>query len=267
MGIYSDKAVWLKKIHEPQFDVLPDKTIRELIVKAQNGCEESRDKVVHANLRLVVQVLNKDIQCPSYLWMDCVSEGNIVLIKTIDKYKTDSNAKYSSLAGNMLRWRLWAFISQQENAVKIPEGRRRKMRKKENDEWYEEGMIDEFDKVDKPISTNYMVPVIHGHELPVSTEQSEAMSRVLKQDRKQLISHCLECLDEKEKIVIINRWLGEDKGTLEEVSKIIGRTKERVRQIDKIALGKLRAAIWKQELEEKFNLRLDKSTTKDKVRV
>jgi RNA polymerase primary sigma factor len=256
MTDYSDKAIWLKKIHEPQFDVLPDKTIRELITKAQNGCEESKDKVVYANLRLVVQVLNKDVVCPDSLWMDCVSEGNIVLLKCVDQYKIDSNAKYSSFAGNALRWRLWAFISKNENAVRIPEGRRRKMRDKENDEWYEEGMIDKFDKVDTPISSNYMVPVIHGHELPVSTEQSKALLNVLKQDRKQLISQCLKCLDEKEKTVIISRWLGEDKGTLEEVSKVIGRTRERVRQIEKKALSKLRMEIWRQELQERLEIQL-----------
>ena len=227
------KDDYIRLIHEPQFDVLPDDEIRKLIDKAQDGCEESKQKVVYANLRLVVQIIKQRVGCPKSLWMDCVSEGNLVLCNCVDTYKTDSNSKFSSHISLLIRWRLWTFVSYHRYGVRIPDSRQKKV----------EG--------EEPPPTNYMVPIVYGNEIPFQLEDSKALKGLMKEDRKKLILHCLKDLTETERTVVVHRWLGEDKKSLNDISKMTGKTREGVRIIQNKAFKKIRLAIWKQENQEK----------------
>ncbi len=175
-----------------------------------------KNRIVQANLRLVVSIAKRHVNS-SDDFFQLVSDGNMSLIKAVEKFDYTRGTKFSTYAS-------WAIMK--NFARTIP---------------------DEFRQRDRFRPTSEEVFLSRADERPDHlTQEAE------QQLREQQISRIMQRLDSREQ-QIISRRFGLDHSheplTLKEVGEEMGVTKERVRQIEARALGKLRAAAREENIE------------------
>ena len=90
----------------------------ELAVKIKSGCNESYEKLYHSNLGLVVTIASSFANSKISI-MDLISEGNIGLMKAVEKYES-GNYKFSSYANFWIKQKIYTFIQNNRTLVKIP---------------------------------------------------------------------------------------------------------------------------------------------------
>lgn len=255
--------VYLREIG--RMSVLDSKTEIELAKKVQKGDEEAKRELVRHNLRLVVSIAKKYLN-RGMSFLDLIQEGNLGLMKAVDKFDPNRGYKFSTYATWWVRQGITRSLSDKSRTIRLPVhmieliSKLKKVTKKLAERLGYAPSCKEIasvinmdiDKVKEvvqimelPVSLN--TPVNSGEEGDLedfitdnentSPEQS-ANGILLGMD----ISRALRCLTLKEAAVIRLRF-GLDCGkerTLEEVGKILGVTRERVRQLEFRALKKLR---------------------------
>ena len=256
--------MYLKQIG--QYDLLTPEEEIKLAKEAQAGDVESRTKLVSSNLRLVVSIAKKYHKNVGMSFLDIIQEGNIGLMKSIDKYDPASGYRFSTYATWWIRQTISRAITNQANTIRVPahmfdiQSKVSKASQKLHNEFGREATIEEIanelkvsiEKVEEvyhlihtPMSLDYTVGEDDDTSVGDLIADTEAISPeevAIQQERREAILKVLNTLSEKEKEVIMWRFGltdGEAK-TLEEVGAIYGVTKERIRQIEIKALRKLR---------------------------
>lgn len=245
--------------------------------KDKTASEEARHRMIRSNLRLVISIA-KRYSNMGLSFSDLVEEGNIGLMRAVEKFNPDRGYRFSTYASWWIKQAIMRALSNQGKTIRIPvymydiiskwrkvrDGLMQKLGRSPTDKEIADVMkvpvrkIQEIEKIaGRPSSLNAPISldgtaelvdllpddVTHGPELQ--------MEEMLKSDR---IRDFLEQLDERERKILILRFgLGKDEPkTLEEAAQEFGITRERVRQIEAIAIKKIRErmTLGKEKLED-----------------
>jgi len=266
--------MYLKAIGEvPLLD--PDEE-RRLAVLVEQGNEEAKQKLINANLRLVVSVAKKYTK-RGLLFLDLIQEGNQGLIRAVKKFKYRKGFKFSTYAIWWIRQAITRAIADQARTIRVPVhmvetiNKLRKMSRRLTQDYGRDPTHEEIAKAAqlpvakvKEILKTAMDPI--SLETPIGEEDSllgdfvedkeaqSPMDSAFQSMLKAQIRRVLNSLTEREAKVLKYRFGLEDgcPHTLEEVGKIFGVTRERIRQIEAKALRKLRHPSRSKQLREYY---------------
>jgi RNA polymerase primary sigma factor len=255
-----------------QFSLLTPRQEIELAKKIKKGDTAARERMINANLRLVVTIA-RDYANLGLPLLDLISEGNIGLTKAVERFEPTKGAKLSTYAMWWIKQAIKRALANQSKTIRVPvhladklaKMRRLSLRMSEelgreptDDELAEEIGIDS-DKITRlksvgirPASLN--APIVDNDSTEfgdmIGDDEAQTPFELLR-DKNLLdeVDGLLEALDPREKKIILQRF-GLDGGepkTLEDVGKDFGITRERIRQLQNVALAKLRRALTQKE--------------------
>jgi RNA polymerase primary sigma factor/RNA polymerase sigma factor len=187
----------------------PNARLMDQIDRLYEEIVELKNRIVRANLRLVVSIAKRRV-APGDSFFDLVSDGNMSLIRAVEKFDYARGNKFSTYAS-------WAIMK--NYARTIPDEHKRR---------------DRFRAADMEML-----------QTAADRRADEYQQRLAANDRLQQVSKFLDRLDQREQTIIIRRYgldHEHEPQTLKEVGSALGVTKERVRQIEAKALEKLREA-------------------------
>ena len=244
--------------------VTPEDEVR-LAEEIKQGSEEARRKLIRSNLRLVVKIAH-DFKGLGLPLLDLISEGNIGLMKAVEKFDPSKGAKFSSYAAWWIKQAMRRALANQSRTIRIPVqsagkiNRIKLARTELNDRLGREPtdaeIAEQLDVSRRTVaglksaelrSVSLSDPLQAGEEsrfeeiiadLSAPTpDQLLGRTESLERLRELVLQ-----LDEREATVLRLRFGldGQPPKTLEEVSHRVGRTRERVRQIQNHALARLK---------------------------
>lgn len=233
--------------------------------RAQAGDMRSREVMIVSNLRLVVKIARRYFN-RGLSMLDLVQEGNLGLMRAVEKFDPERGFRFSTYATWWIRQTIERAIMNQARAIRLPIHVLKELNNylkvargyvREND--VEPSAEQLAQLMQKPL--NYVKRMLSYNEKIVSTEgtqapgqeyslldsvpdESERIPSEVLQDAEvcETINAWLQMLSTKQSAVIVRRFgfHGHEAGTLEDVGREIGLTRERVRQIQLEALEKLR---------------------------
>ncbi len=257
------------------FPLLDEEQETELARRVQAGDEEARKKMIESNLRLVVH-LAKHYQNRGLPIEDLIEEGNLGLIRAVERFDPKFNCRFSTYAVWWIRQYMSRALISQSKIIRLPvhvvdevntylKGKQKFVR-----EFGREPSFDEVaDFIDHEFSSftpsmarlNTMIPLSAGgggngggrndengmisleH---LADEKSDSPLDILDRDlRLKIILRWLDELNPKERLVITKRFgiYGEDPQTLEKIGRQLNLTRERIRQLEKAALNRLKKIV------------------------
>jgi RNA polymerase primary sigma factor len=259
------REIGLVKLLTPQEEI-------ELAAKIKKGDKKARELMIKANLRLVVKIA-RDYEGIGLPLLDLISEGNIGLMKAVERFDPAKGGKLSTYGSWWIKQSIKRALANQSKTIRLPvhlvdkisKMRRTAMRLQE--ELGREPTDDELGmelgitgsrvaqmrmaairpaSLDAPIGdedSNNFAEVVQDESADTPYEQLEEKTVT------RMLQEMVKTLDTREATILRARF-GLDGGaqkTLEEVGQKFGVTRERVRQIQNIALKKLRKMIEKME--------------------
>ena len=237
----------------------------DLADRIKQGCQAARMKLIQANLRLVVKIAH-DFKGLGLPLSDLIAEGNIGLMRAVEKFDPIKGAKFSSYAAWWIKQAMRRGLANQSRTIRIPvqsAGKINKIRnarillkEKFNREATEEEIATHLDLNRRTVKSlnsvcgstvSLQAKLQEGEEGEIQNLVADAKAKTsleVMEEKEQLtyIKKFMDQLKDREKLVLELRF-GLDSGrpqTLEKVSQAINRTRERVRQIQNQSLKKIR---------------------------
>ncbi len=244
----------------------------ELAAKVKKGDAEARERMINSNLRLVVTIAH-DYANLGLPLLDLISEGNIGLTKAVERFDPAKGAKLSTYAAWWIKQSIKRALANQSKTIRLPVhlvdkiAKVRRVSLQMSDELGREPTDDELgeeigiagNKVARLKSAGIRPASL---DAPIADDDSTEFGDVIGDEEAQTpfellrdknlrseVDGLIEVLDSREKKIISQRF-GLDGGkpkTLEDVGKNFGVTRERIRQLQNIALAKLRRALSQKE--------------------
>lgn len=262
--------IYLREIRKPP--LLSSKQERELAMRISTGDEAARNEMIESNLRLVVKIAKKYLHRGLAL-SDLIAEGNIGLIKAVERFSPDRETRFSTYATWWIKQSIERAVANQSRIIRLPVhvasdlGRLMRAAKSLNQALGREPTIEEIGQEMKVSSRDV-------HSLMELLRKTYSIENSLSDDGYQLLDVIRDESSEKpftvidhfERVAEIESWLktlsqaerrvisyryglgGQEPMTLDAIGKVMGVTRERIRQIENKSLLKLRRIIKKNEI-------------------
>jgi len=239
----------------------------ELAIRAQNGDQEARSKLILSNLRFVITVAKSYINT-GIPFADLISEGNIGLMTAVDRFDPHRGIHFISYAVWWIKQAILKYIAERSRLVRFPMNRTNELLKIErfiNDYMAKHGTAPDSETISKNLgiskedvelllsrkSRDYVSfysnvfddsDVTFGEVFDVDSETPEEIA--INNSIREEIRKIIDSLPEREREVIKYRFgfYGKEY-SLKEVGEIMNLTKERIRQIENKALEKIKEII------------------------
>ena len=245
-----------------------------LAARIKRGDEQARQKLIKSNLRLVVKIAH-DFKGLGLPLLDLISEGNIGLMRAAEKFDPAKGAKFSSYSAWWIKQSMRRALSQKSRTIRVPvasAGKITKIRSARVQLGESLGrqptdteIAEHLDLTRRTVQGLKLAdlktfslhdPIQKGEDgnfEDIIPDTGAATPDEIIEDNEsiQSLRRLIHRLDERERTILVMRYGldGNRPKTLEEVSKTIGRTRERVRQIQMQALKKLRTLIDEEGME------------------
>jgi RNA polymerase primary sigma factor len=264
-------SLYLREIGQTRL-ITPQEEI-VLAARIKRGDERAREEMIKANLRLVVKIAREyeDYGVPL---LDLINEGNIGLMKAVERFDPAKGAKLSTYAAWWIKQAIRRALSNQSKTIRLPVHvgdkllHMRRAAMKLQEELGREPTDEELGQ------TLQMTPLRVAELRSAGTrpssldapiggdDDSDQFADIVKDERAdtpyqqlegktntEMIRELVGRLPEREATILRHRFGldGDDERTLEEVGQSFGVTRERIRQLQNIALNKLRKMIQKRE--------------------
>ena len=266
----SSLDIYLKQISEISLISVEEEI--ELAKKISKGDDEARKKMITANLRLVVKIA-QDYSNIGLSLLDLINEGNIGLMKAVERFDPSKGGKLSTYASWWIKQSIKRALANQSKTIRLPvhmvdrvtQIRRitqqlsEKLGREPSDEELAEEMKIPVSRIThlksvskKPASLDSPINDEDGTNLGDLVPDEKSTSPLEKLQSKSLVGDVdkvLSTLEPREADIIRLRFglEGRDPKTLEEVGEQIGITRERVRQLQEQAIRQLRKSMTKFE--------------------
>src|SRR5512138_2777964 len=266
--------IYLREIG--QIPLLTPEQEIELAAKIKKGDREARALMIRSNLRLVVKIAH-DYANLGLPLLDLISEGNIGLMKAVERFDPAKGGKLSTYGTSWIKQSIKWALANQSKTIRLPVHLVDKISKMRGvSMWLQEEFgrepTDEELAEELGISASRVAQMRTAAsrpaslDAPIGNEDSNDFAEVVEDEGAQtpyeqledktvtrMLQEMVKTLDQREATILRYRF-GLDGGsekTLEEVGERFGVTRERVRQIQNIALNKLRKMIEKLEAKQK----------------
>ena len=276
ISINDPVRMYLKEIGRISLLSLEEET--ELSERIANGDEEAKNILAESNLRLVVSIAKRYVG-RGMLFLDLIQEGNIGLMKAVEKFDANKGYKFSTYATWWIRQAITRAIADQARTIRVPVHMVETINKLSR---FQRQLTLELNRepTDEELAKKMNIPVDKVREIikiaqepvsldtPIGEEDDSHLGDFVKDERsmspeeytihemlKDEIGDVLLTLTEREEQVLRLRF-GLDDGsckTLEEVGQMFGVTRERIRQIEAKALRKLRHPSRSRKLKDFLN--------------
>ena len=247
----------------------------DLNKRVRKGDEQARKQMIRSNLRLVINIAKRYMHLGIPL-LDLIEEGNLGLMKAVDKFNYRKGFRFSTYAAWWIKQGITRSISEQGKIIRVPvymnelitkwkkkkEQLTQKLRRIPSDEEIAKRLKIPRDKIEQ--INFWMSSTTSSLEAPISDESEKQVSELV-EDRttelpdaeiertfdKERLNSLLDIMSEREREVLDLRFGLADARphTLAEVANKLRVSRERVRQIEEAALKKLRKFVKQQEKE------------------
>src|SRR6058998_1603117 len=254
---------YLKEIG--QIPLLTPEQEIELAAKIKKGNPAARERMILSNLRLVVTIAHDYVDLGLSL-LDLISEGNIGLTKAVERFDPTKGAKLSTYAAWWIKQSIKRALANQSKTIRLPVHIVDKLFHLRRATAKLEEVLGR-EPTDEEIAGELGFPVARVKQLrraavrptsldaPIGDDESNRVADVVKDEaadtpyeqleektNSAMIHEMVQTLDAREQAILRQRFGldGDDRKTLEEIGEQFGVTRERIRQIEELALRKLR---------------------------
>ncbi len=266
--------IYLNEISD--FPILSREEEIEIAKLIKSGDKEAFDYMVNCNLRLVISIAKKYVNRGMTL-TDIVEEGNVGLLKAVEKFDHRKGFKFSTYATWWIRQAIERALINQTRMVRIPvhmtENINKVLKQKAllQQKMGREPTLLELSTACK-MSFSALKKVFDAMkqdtslDMPIGDDENSNLHEIIpdeicgldpylhveSESKKRLVMQWMECLTENEKIIITRRYglSGEEPETLESIGNDFGITRERVRQIEKRVIAKLKNLVKTKKLKK-----------------
>lgn len=269
-GVRSPLEQYLREISEVAL-LTPDEEVK-LARRIRRGDRHAREHMIRANLRLCVKIA-RDYEHHGVPLLDLINEGNIGLMKAVDYFDPRKGAKFSTYSSWWIKQAIKRAVANQSRTIRIPIHLRDRIahfwrtHSRLHDELGREPTDEEIaDELGLPLNRiakmrRAMLSTI-SLDAQLGDDDSSTVAEVVADERSStayqdlehrtradLVRELLDRLNERELTILQQRFglNGGNENTLEEVGEVFNLTRERIRQLQNIALGKLRKWIEQRE--------------------